>query len=102
MRASAIDWVGGITSGRKTSRSTGGKRSAFETTVYAATKVANEASPSRERLTVTFFIAVKRSSLAADRLHHVLALEHPSRVSFVDDLAAVDGIESVGHPAGVG
>ena len=37
-----------------------------------------------------------------NRLHHVLVLGHLPRVSLVDDLASIDGIEPIRHAGGVG
>src|ERR1700674_1213044 len=39
--------------------------------------------------------------LSPDRVHYFLGVEHLARISMIDDLAAVDGVEPVGDPAGI-
>src|SRR5712691_6508248 len=82
-RASAMSCVGGIRSGRDTT---------LETSVYAPISARSDTRPRRVRCFM----------LSADRVHHVLVLDHLPRITMIDDLAAIDGVEPVGNPAGVG
>src|SRR6266446_7275762 len=42
------------------------------------------------------------AALTADDVHHLVVVDDLPRISVIDDLAAVDRIQPVGNPAGVG
>src|SRR4051812_7605640 len=75
-----------------------GRSSRIDTTVYTAARTASEAIQSRAGWRVARCILQR---LSVDGAHDLLVLEHLLRISGVDDLAAVDRVQLVRHPAGV-
>src|SRR5437764_9129264 len=82
--APAMSPGGGTMSGRATARAT---------RVYATISAAREKIQRRER---------RANRLPVDRAHHFLVVHDLPWIALIDDLAAVDRIEAVGHPGGVG
>src|SRR5262249_61151409 len=71
-----------------------GRDTLLATRVYVATSAASETSQMRNR-------CVMRRLLSADGIHDFLVLDHRPRISAIDDLASIDGIEPVGDPGGI-
>src|SRR5438128_1979324 len=71
-----------------------GRDTRLATRVYVPTSAARETSQRRDRRAM-------RHRLSADRIHDFLVLDNRLRISTIDDLAAVDGVEPVGDPAGM-